>query len=423
MEVDTYHSGWYNVATAFAKYAMSVTNNNTNANTYIDVINKFMAENAGAQNNDPAKGPTTDFVRKVMNYFDFDNSATDTTSNVTLSIGTGFDILAWDEIKDIETDRAYYKTTITFAPVTNKGGVGFRALNGESTISINTVKDVDPDGGKNADVKFIKSALEKCVADDAFKKWFALDLNSMSVDEIMTLVQGETSCANVLKVFGDAVALCGYNTTADELWDHYVKDTVGKSYAETQEWVNNGLMEAIYHAYALDYKRQFDEKMAVDYSVFTAEEIFAHYNSVVAIQQSLENQTNYKNENISAEIIDEMNRLEKGYTKVVEGYITTLSNDVSKAYAKKYADDFNALIETGKSFTFYDTSDPNAADAWKASAEPAAVREYIRNATALLANVDTYVLSFAQAEGDAKFDIFKDSYSDTNKKTYYKSYI
>lgn len=269
--VDTYHSGWYNVATAFAKYAMSVTNNNTNVNTYIDVINKFMAENTGAQNTDPANGPIRSFVQTVLNYFNFDGGSTNMVSTVTLNIGSGFDILAWDTIDQIETDRAYYTTNIRFTPAT-KGGVGFKALNGESTISINTVKDVDPDGGKNADVKFIKSALEKCVADDAFKKWFALDLNSMSVDEIMTLVQGETSCANVLKVFGDAVALCGYNTTADELWDHYVKDTVGKSYAETQEWVNNGLMEAIYHAYALDYKRQFDEKMAVDYSGFTADE-------------------------------------------------------------------------------------------------------------------------------------------------------
>ncbi|MGN0468626.1 MAG: hypothetical protein ACI4GY_07890, partial [Acutalibacteraceae bacterium] len=393
--VDTYHSGWYNVAKAFSAYAKAVTVSNS-VNTYKDIVDlavQDMVSNGIITSSDGSTGATQADVQKVLNYFTFGTDVTGgftgASMSRTLNIGTGYDILAYDKIEDIETDRTYYTAQLTFTIASKNGTYGITP----DTVSFTSTTTLDPDA--DVTVAAIKAALLDCVADDAFKAWFNLDLDSMTVDEIMELVVGEKSCANVLSAY-QTVAELSSSAEPDELWDHYVAERVGKTYAETEEWINNGLLDAINNAYASSYKKQFDEKMATDYSAYTADEILDFYNSVVAIDQALHNQTNYKGINIFEEILPHFDGGADYYNVTVTDYMAVLKADVARAYAKVYADELTALL--AEEVPTYDHESEDATAAWPGSADEAAAKDFLNRATVLKENIDTFVLGYGTFE-------------------------
>jgi len=246
VDVDGYHSGWLQTAKAFYNYVKVRCNgdNRTYSQAVDDAIT-YMQNNSSIGLS-ATSNPSLADVTAFLNYFKFGG----TTANVTLTIGAGYDILAWKpNIDAIETDRAYNSATLHFD--TTSGNINPAGC----TWSEN---EVVPEN--NTTVAAIKAALQDCVKDNAFKTWFNLDFDSMTVDQIMELVQktdpatgADISCAGTLSAFSLAANLSG-SADDEALWDAYVKPQVGKSWDETQDWVENGLMGAIYKAYAADYR-------------------------------------------------------------------------------------------------------------------------------------------------------------------------
>ena len=235
---------------------------------------------------------------------------------------------------------------------------------------------VDPEANDQLTVADIKQALQDCVRDDAFKAWFNLDFDNMEVDEIMALVQGETSCANTLAAFSLVANLSGSATPA-QLWDRYVAPQVGKTWEETNDWVQNGLMGAIYKAYAADYTEQLNAIMAEDTSAYTGAEKKDYYERFVQICLNLENQQDYQFNNIFEQILPYMTdgfydkADEKGsiYSNLwvsnastVGTALATAKKNVAKQFASEYADAFMELVD--REVPSYDRSSANQAAAW-----------------------------------------------------------
>lgn len=409
--VDTYKGGWLNVANAYQSYAKAVAGNLSGKFTFADIYNEALASIAQDINNGSYPIPYKD-VQAILEVFKFGREETGNYAQPgvrgTLVINTGYDILHWDTIEEIEENRVYANCELRFTTSALTGGN--YGLSSSSNVVYTQQNVSDPEDNNNVNVLAIKEALRDCVREDAFKTWFKLDLASMSVDEIMALVQGEKSCANILGAF-TLVAELSNSATPEQLWDHYVAKSVGKTYAETQDWINNGLLQAITHAYAVDYKRQLDEKMAVDYAAFTANgnktkaaQILDHYNSVVAIDQALRNQTNYLNENI----FDDINAVYKSefedyYDTTVTAYLAKLKADVAREYAIELADELNALV--AEEVPTYDHNDSAAAEAWQGSAEEAQAKDFMNRATVLMTKIDGFVLGYGT------FDDVKNSFS------------
>ena len=256
--VDGYRSGWYWTAKSFYNFVQAYCA--SQSHSYGDVVNE-------AINQMSSQGLfgtlTQQEVTSFLNYFKFDGS----TGNITLHIKPGYDILAWDTINEIEPNRSYYDSTLSFTLTTNPES--------QTTVAA------------------IKQALQDCVRSDAFLTWFNLDFDNMTVEEIMALVQGETSCANTLAAFS-LVANLSTSAGDEALWDHYVAPTVGKTWAQTNEWVQSGLMGAIYKAYAADYTSQLNTIMAEDTSAYSGAQKLDYYNRFVAICHALETQQDYR---------------------------------------------------------------------------------------------------------------------------------
>ena len=108
--------------------------------------------------------------------------------------------------------------------------------------------------------------------------------------------------ANTLAAFSLVANLSGSASDA-ELWDAYVAPQVGKTWEETNDWVQNGLMGAIYKAYAADYTEQLNAIMAEDTSAYTGAQKRDYYNRFVQICLNLENQQDYQFNNIFEQIL------------------------------------------------------------------------------------------------------------------------
>lgn len=288
VETDTYTSGWLSVARAFAAYVKAAAGSLPGGKyTYADYVNEALAAMDG---NSLLQVPKGD-VKKVLDYFKFGQETSGVFSagnfGVLLTIGTGYDILAWEKAEDIDEDMEYQRGSLKFTVSPVAGGYGIAS---SDNVTFTSESHVDPE--TDTEVHLIKAALLDCLSDEAFKKWFGLDLDSMGVEEIMTLVQGDKSCAMVLKAFSDVAGL-SISADAKSLWDHYIAKEVGKTYDQTQEWINSGLREAIYKAYAADYQNRFNELMAVNYKNFTAEETLNHYLAVVELLTEFEEKTDF----------------------------------------------------------------------------------------------------------------------------------
>ena len=360
VDVDGYHSGWQQTAKAFYNYVKVRCNgdNRTYSQAVDDAINYMRNSNGLSATSNPSLADVTNF----LSYFKFGG----TTASVTLTIGAGYDILAWaPNIDAIETERAYSAATVHFD--TTSGNINPAGCTWEES-------SVVPEN--NTTVAAIKQALKDCVKDDAFKTWFHLDFDNMEVEEIMTLVQGDTSCASTLRAFSLVANLSG-SADDEALWDAYVAPQVGKTWDETQDWVENGLMGAIYKAYAADYTEQLNAIMAEDTSAYTGAQKKDYYNRFHAICLALENQQDYKNRSIFDNILPYMadgfygkgesqgavaNDLWLNKTSTVGAALATAKVNVAKQYTAEYADAFMELVD--REVPTYASSSANQAAAW-----------------------------------------------------------
>ena len=434
--VDGYQSGWFQTARSFYNYVrtMAATGLNRTCTQYVDDAIASMRSQG------KFSGTLTEAeVTKYLDYFRFNG----TTAAVDLHIGTGYDILAWaPNINAIETNRSYYTGDLHFG--VRSGYVD----DATSTWTEQTV--VDPEASDQLTVADVKQALQDCVRADAFLTWFNLDFDNMEVEEIMALVQGENSCANTLAAFSLVANLSG-SADDEELWDAYVAPVVGKTWDQTNEWVQSGLMGAIYKAYAADYTQQLNTIMAEDVSAYTGAQKRDYYNRFVQICLNLENQEDYQFNNIFEQILPYMadGFYNKNDTKgtihanlwvssasTVGAALATAKANVAKKFAEEYADAFMELID--REVPAYDRSNEKQAAAWLANpnasntnawdgvddsqymegdyldsnnngvADRVEAEQFVAAATAMLANIDGDILPYGT------FDTIKTSFGSAN---------
>ncbi|MBQ4206774.1 MAG: hypothetical protein II621_00545, partial [Clostridia bacterium] len=363
VEVDGYHSGWMQTAQAFYNFVQVYCNNDSK--TYSQAVDQAIAYMQSNNGLSATSNPSLTDVTNFLSYFKFNG----TTAPVTLNIGTGYDILAWaPNINAIETGRTYYTSAVHFD--TSGGNINPAGCTWDQTTVM------DPEANDQLTVADIKQALQDCVRNDAFKTWFNLDFDNMEVDEIMALVQGETSCANTLAAFSLVANLSGSASDA-ELWDAYVAPQVGKTWEETNDWVQNGLMGAIYKAYAADYTEQLNTIMAEDTSAYTGAQKRDYYNRFVQICLNLENQQDYQFNNIFELILPHMadgfynkadglgsihSDLWVSNASTVGAALATAKKNVAKQFASEYADAFMELVD--REVPSYDRSSETQAAAW-----------------------------------------------------------
>ncbi len=416
VERDTYHSGWYNLAKAFASYAKAVTTPTNSVNTVDDVVQAALT---GLDEINKYTGATKEEVTKVLGFFTKMSPGSNAASyRAVLNIKAGIDYLAWAKIADIETSRNYFEGSLEFR--TASKGSNIYGLTPD-TVTFATTSDSTLTEAINGKLRAIKAVLGDMVKEDAFKTWFNLDFSSMTVEEVMELVSGTHSVANVLRTFTDAAKAAGFEDEGAALWDHYVAGVVGKKYAETKAWIEGSLMDAIYVAYAGSYQREFEEKMAVDYSAFTAAEILAHYNSVMEIKDRLENQEDYNQNKIFTNILPFLDGKNEFYSKTVTEYIKTLTVDVAKFHAKEYADALDELVN--REVPTYDHESESASAAWPGSEDEAKAKQFIADATSMKTNIDTFILGFGTFEDvknvfsvDGKNRVTEEAYKALSKK-------
>ncbi|MBR6313596.1 MAG: hypothetical protein IKR49_03040, partial [Clostridia bacterium] len=394
--VDGYRSGWYWTAKSFYNFvqAYCASQSYSYSDVVTDAINLMSSQGLFGT-------LTQQEVRNFLNYFTFGGS----TGNISLHIKPGYDILAWDTINEIDPSRSYYDSTLSFTLTSNK----VTAAGTTWTESTTT----NPES--QTTVAAIKQALQDCVRSDAFLTWFNLDFDNMTVEEIMALVQGDTSCANTLAAFS-TVANLSTSAGDEALWDHYVAPTVGKTWAQTNEWVQSGLMGAIYKAYAADYTRQLNTIMAEDTSAYTAVQKQDYYERFVAICLNLENQEDYQFNNIFELILPYMadgyynKGAEQGtiYTNLwvdanstVGAALATAKVNVAKQYATEYADAFVALIY--EELPTYDDTNEEEMEAWNNHTldknengipDYDEVLDFVARANTMIANIDSDVLGY-----------------------------
>ncbi|MGN1443259.1 MAG: hypothetical protein ACI4XE_05340 [Acutalibacteraceae bacterium] len=385
VEKDTFTGGWQAVAKAFAAFAKGTAGVN---NTYADLV-------ADIKDNIPAAAqasglPQADY-EAIVDYFKFGNESTGsfgTAAKVQLAIGSGFDLLGWSTVEDIDLTRAYYTATLTMTP---SGSNGTYTLATADCIKFSQEDYIIPSGDN--DITAIKDVLTSCVASDKFSQWFTQ--STLTEDQL-----GEFS--NLYNLFTDTITLSGYGYTAEDVWDHYVAKRVGKTYTEAEAWYNTAGADAKARPLAEQYITDLDALMAKDYSAMTADELLAHYNDIAGVRQEI-NENTY-----SGAIKKIMNELKASdyigqKTSTVETYIQALGLEVAKAYAAVYADELVALAKevTDGLVPTYDRTDESAAAAWEGSEDQAKAQDWLDRATVLKGNIDSLVLdkaSFADVQ-------------------------
>jgi hypothetical protein len=112
VERDTLNGGWLALSRAIANYAKA---NVASYKTYVDLVEAIKADAAGYTS---STGITAVNYGTILDYYKFGSHAKGSFSSqetVTLKIGTGFDLLAFNTVEDL-TDKTYSTAELKFTP-------------------------------------------------------------------------------------------------------------------------------------------------------------------------------------------------------------------------------------------------------------------------------------------------------------------
>ena len=385
VEKDTYTGGWLAVARAFADYAKGTVAKNGTLNA---LVNAIEAEVPARVSTYGAKLSADDY-KAVLEYFRFNTTATDSygsDTRITLTIGNGYDLLAWSSVEDMDVDRTYADATLKFtAREKSDDGSGY-VLKSTDDISFTATEVIDADGKIMTEVQAVQEVLSECVDSTTFAAWYT------QVDAGTPLTTEQLAAYSKLSTeFDLTVELTGSGYTPVEVWDHYVAARVGKTYAEAAAWYETAGAEAEAKPYADRYKASLDELMATDISAYTAEQLMAHYQQVEAVVQQIES-------NAFAAVIKKlMNKAEADYigksSTKVETYLNDLGVKIAKAYAPTFEEALKNLADSADNIKT--SSDYETSEEWEASDDYKNASTWLVSATDLIGKIDTYVLNFA----------------------------
>ena len=284
VNLDTQYGAWYQVAQAYTAYInayASVEHPRSYFDLYTNAITQIEANSATM--------PIANY-RKVLSYFKFASLADENQSymgGVTLKINSGYNILAYNTVEEMEeefdADLLYTtaKMVFTFAA----GGVTQASFTGE---------DVDYSTEVQRVIQILNSML-----DSDFETWFQLDLSNparLTSAQMEALVTDENGPSNLLRAYAEVgnfitslIFPAGTSAAdkAEALWNKYIAPEVGKTYDEALEWRDTALMYVDYYYYATQLIPRIDAIMAAsdlpaaeDYSEenLTAESIPTMFN-------------------------------------------------------------------------------------------------------------------------------------------------
>ena len=382
---DTYESGWYSVAKAYAKYVFEGTDGvkvGTVYDTYLAVLEKI----------DECKNYYTDVdYAQILEVFAFGDKTTGNYSNAgtkfVITVGSGYDILAWDSIAEMAAgaDRDYYRTEMTFSM---EGDAGVYTL-GDYSVNAN-FDGYDPDNEAN---KTIVAGLADAMQDivDLYVDWAAGNAS--------------TTDAEILGVSFNAFETIAPSTgaTATELWDQYIKAEVGGVSFEdakrrVDESINRDKIQAVVDQYKqpiLDLLDDYDE-MKSAYDAGTGDmnalvkdndgnvsegNLAALYKQVADLVVAL---------NADDYAVSAQNLMGDVWTDIVDR-VEKMELMLSRRYAAFYADTLAELLN--RVVPTYDKGDEAAVEAWLAedSKDRLAAEAWIIEAQSLLINLETRV--------------------------------
>jgi len=382
---DTYESGWYSVAKAYAKYVFEGTDGvkvGTVYDTYLAVLEKI----------DECENYYDDVdYAQILEVFAFGDKTTGNYSNAgtkfVITVGSGYDILAWDSIAEMAAgaDRDYYRTEMTFSM---EGDAGVYTL---GNYSVNANFDgYDPDNEAN---KTIVAGLADAMQDivDLYVDWAAGNAS--------------TTDTEILGVSFNAFETIAPSTgaTATELWDQYIKAKVGGVSFEdakrrVDESINRDKIQAVVDQYKqpiLDLLDDYDE-MKSAYDAGTGDmnalvkdndgnvsegNLAALYKQVADLVNAL---------NADAYAVSAQNLMGDVWTDIVDR-VAKMELMLSRRYAAFYADSLAELLN--RVVPTYDKEDQAAVEAWLAedSEDRLAAEAWIIEAQSLLINLETRV--------------------------------
>ena len=408
VEVDTYTSAWYYVTRAWYEYAIATKG------TYDALYNALVTEATGRAG---AGGISLADYKAILGYYNCNPGPR------MLVVKSGYDVLAWKTAEAMQADmnRTYHNATFTINYNTTSNAITGGSVDDKGTPSGITGKDGNIDMLSNAIIN----------TRDNFKKWFATDFSTLTIEQLLALVDptDQASCGQALTTFNNAVVTASQmsaslsgNAEKDvaAIWNHYIKPDTGYTYSQAQEWMENDLMANLYKAYAASYKAEFDKLMAVDLLeknsdgvyVMTADKVLEHYNAVKAKMYELESKQSPIDATVN--IFEFINGHFKSdyndyYDKTVKDYVYNLEETLAKRYVvgpydngeKPWADQLTELINEEPEVPTYDHSDEAAIEAWQSNAEgQAAARAYIGKATTLLTKIDEYITKYVPFDDD-----------------------
>lgn len=378
VEKDTFTGGWTAVASAYAEYAKGTWATNK---TYRALVNAILAE---VDTKGSAEIPKADYAT-ILEFFAFGTTDPDkfiSRTDVTLKIGSGFDLFAFKDVASIDTSREYANSTLYMTPNGTADGGGY-VFAGKENISF--TKEATNNPGTVEALEAIKTVLEDCVKEDTFKAWLSKD--SLTSEELEAFAMLYSSYTTTLE-------LAGYYP--EEVWDHFVRDVVGKTYAEADAFYENSGAREAAAPFAADFITRLDALMAADLTGKTVEERVAHLLEIDAVINEI-NANSY-----SALIISIMNETKgnyigkKGYT--VESYIEAQGLEIAKLAAADIADRLVASAAAS------DTLAINAdSETWETT-DKALAQAWYNEASAVTSYISTYILAYATLD-DVK-DVF-----------------
>ena len=382
VKVDTYLGGWNAVAQAYAAYVDQVASTAPTSGTITYNEESYNVQSfEGLYNYAIAKMPanlglTSANYAEILTFFRFNRNAagetaTPSTSSFKLTVEPNFDITMFPTVAAIDASKAYKNATVTFS-------FGSSKITGASYTS--------SEATYTEDVENIKTVLESLIntsGQDNFKYWLNTWANQTHTDEeYRQMATADGKAGKLFGFFNERVNSFTGNaffpddleannsSKAEVLWDHFVAPTVGKSYDETYEWINEDLLEAAHKGYANEHITAIDTLLAEDTSDYAGWQLKDYYNRLVAEKTALDGQLDFNQANCSAEvkalIVSGDPFKDADYLEKFDAAIAKAKVNVGKKYASEYGDNFDLLLKY--LVPAYDHSVDSDADKWEASA-------------------------------------------------------